>query len=170
MLNILYNRRSVRSFLDKAIEKSKKEHLKEALLLSPSSRNVRPWEFYFIEDKEMINSLANSKAHGSAFMKNAALAVVVTGDETKSDVWIEDCSIASIILQLEAEALGLGSCWVQIRNRKTQSGDSSENYIRSLLKLNKKIRIESIIAIGYPNEKALPTTKNSLKHLQGKIK
>ena len=170
MLNILYNRRSVRSFLNKPIEESKKERLKEALLLSPSSRNIRPWEFYFIEDKELINTLASSKAHGSTFMKSAPLAVIIIGDETKSDVWIEDCSIASIILQLEAEALELGSCWVQIRNRKTPSEDSSEDFIRTLLKLKPNFRIESIIAIGYPKEKPLPKKQIGLQQFQDKIK
>ena len=50
-------------------------------------------------------------------LETAPLAVVICADETLNDAWIEDCSIASILLQLTAQSIGLGSCWIQIRNR-----------------------------------------------------
>lgn len=54
---------------------------------------------------------------GAAFLADAAMAVVVMADPLASDVWIEDASIASIMIQLQAEDLGLGSCWIQVRER-----------------------------------------------------
>ena len=52
------------------------------------------------------------KEQASQFIADAALAVVVVADPLASDVWIEDASIASIYLQLQAEDMGLGRCWV----------------------------------------------------------
>jgi hypothetical protein len=48
---------------------------------------------------------------------NGLIGIVVCGDRTQSDVWIEDCSIASILAQMASQSLGLGSCWIQVRNR-----------------------------------------------------
>jgi nitroreductase len=77
------------------------------------------------------------------------LAIVVCADESKNDVWIEDCSIASILLQLTAQSLGLGSCWIQIRNRKHTKNTSSEKYIQHLLNIPENFKVLSIIAVGY---------------------
>ena len=103
-------------------------------------------------DSQLLDALAQSKPHGSSFVKNAPLAVVVCADPGKSDVWIEDCSIATLILHLEAADLGLGSCWVQIRMRKHSEGVSSENYIKQLLGLKDEMVVEAIVAIGYGKE------------------
>jgi hypothetical protein len=77
---------------------------------------------------------------------------VICGEETESDVWIEDCSIASIIPQLIGQTLGLGYCWIQIRRRLSGTGKSSEEYAKEVLSLPKSLRVESIIAFGYPDE------------------
>ena len=63
------------------------------------------------------------------FIADAALAVVVVADPLASDVWIEDASIASIYLQLQAEDMGRGNCWVQVRVRFTASGLPSGEYV-----------------------------------------
>jgi len=81
--------------------------------------------------------------------KTAPLAVVVCADETKNDVWVEDCSIASILLQLTAQTLGLGSCWIQIRKRMYSDELSSEKYIQNVLNIPENYRVLSIITMGY---------------------
>lgn len=152
MINLLRERRSIRKFTEKIVEKEKINLLKKAALLAPSSRNLRPVSFVFTENKEIIEKLSEAKSHGSSFLKGAPLAVVVLGDETKSDVWIEDASIASIIIQLQAEDLGLKSCWIQIRLRAKDDQLSSEKYIKELLDLPESTKVLSIIALGYPDE------------------
>jgi nitroreductase len=117
MLEILRKRRSIRQFKKDRIAPAQVDALKEAVLRAPSSRAIKPWKFWFVQDADLIGKLARCKEHGSAFLKAAPLAVVVCGDETVSDVWIEDCSIAAIIVHLAAVGLGLGGCWIQIRNR-----------------------------------------------------
>lgn len=152
MIDLLRKRRSVRAYLNQTIEPEKVSILKEALLRSPSSRDIQPWSFIFVEDENMLSHLSRVKVHGSAFLAGAPMGIVILGDEAASDVWIEDCSIAAVVAMLTAEALGLGSCWVQIRNRQHSPSESAEDYVRKSLKIPDNFRVESIIALGYPDE------------------
>jgi len=164
MIELLRNRRSIRKYTEKLIESEKFEILKEALLRSPSSRDFDPWEFIFVDNRELLKQLALSKPHGASFLSRAALGVVICADEQKSDVWVEDCSIASILVQIVAQSLGLGSCWIQIRNRNFDDQLTSEDYIRKLLNIPSGLKVESIIALGYPAEKKEPIPRESLKY------
>ncbi len=149
-IDLLRKRRSVRQFQDRAVEQDKVALLIEAMLRSPSSRSLYPWEFVVVEDKKTIEALSKAKEHGSAFMKNAALAIAVCADPDKCDVWVEDCSIASMLLHLAATDLGLGSCWVQIRLREHDTQKSAEAYVADTLGLKEEMVVEAIVAIGYP--------------------
>jgi len=151
MIELLRKRRSIRKYNTQPIESDKIELLKEAVLRSPSSKNINPWEFIFVDDKELIQKLKACKQHGVAPLKTAPLAVVICADENKNDVWVEDCSIASILLQLTAQSLGLGSCWVQVRKRMNSDETSSEKYIQDLLDIPENFKVLSIIAVGYPD-------------------
>lgn len=162
MFDILRKRRSIRRYLDKEIEPEIVDLLKEAALRSPSSRDIKPWQFIFVTDRELLKRLSGAKEHGSSFLDCARLGVVVCADENESDVWIEDCSIASIILQLTGQSLGLGSCWIQIRNRMYSDSLSSENYVRDVLGLPKGMKVESMISFGYPGEEKPPIPKEDL--------
>jgi len=164
MIELLRQRKSIRSYTPQPIEDEKIELLKETVLLSPSSRRINPWEFIFVTETELIQKLAQAKQHGSAFLKEAALAVVVVGDQTKSDVWVEDCSIASTLLQLTAQSLGLGSCWVQIRLRYHDASTTSEKYVQKLLNIPEPFCVESIIGIGYPSEHAVALPIKTLEY------
>jgi len=163
MIEILRKRRSIRKYKDEDIEPEIVELLKEAALRSPTSRNFRPWRFVFVEDQEKLEALSKAKPSGSSFLAGARLGVVVCADEEESDVWIEDCSIASIILQLLGQSLGLGSCWIQIRLRRHDDSVTSEEHIRSVLGLSENIRVESMIAFGYPDEEKAPVPAKELR-------
>jgi nitroreductase len=164
VLDILRNRRSIRTFKDKEIEQELIEQLKEAALRSPTSRGSNPWRFLFVTDKARLEELSRAKPSGSGFLKGARLGVVISAVEEESDVWIEDCSIASIILQLTGQSIGLGSCWIQIRNRMHNSDQSSEDYIKEALHIPENLKVESMIAFGYPNEKKAPIPKDELEY------
>ncbi|MDP4144279.1 MAG: nitroreductase family protein [Bacillota bacterium] len=152
MLELLKTRRSIRKFQDRKVEEEKIDTLLKAALLSPSSRSRRPWEFIAVTDKELILKLADSKEYGSQFLKGAPLAIVVVADKEVCDVWIEDTSIAAIIAQITAHSMGLGSCWIQIRERMHNSEKKAEDYIKSLLDIPQKYGVECILAVGYPGE------------------
>jgi len=105
-----------------------------------------------IDDPALLEKLSHSKPHGATFLKQAPLGIVVCADSTASDVWVEDCSIASAFIHLAASSLGLGSCWIQIRKRDHSASLSADTYIKRLLEIPDHLMIESIIALGYPDE------------------
>ena len=160
--DMLKARRSIRNFSDKDVEKEKIDIILNSALLAPSSRSIRPWEFIAVTDKELLENLSKCKEHGSQFLTNAKLGVIVIADPEKSDVWIEDTSIASIVMQLAAQSLDLGSCWIQIRQRFHSEQKSAEAYIKELMEIPEKYCVESIIAIGYPDESRKPYDENEL--------
>lgn len=151
-IDLLRTRRSIRQYQEKPVEKEKVDLLVESMLRSPSSRSLNPWEFVVVSDPHIISDLSKAKPHGASFMKNAPLAIVVCGDPGKSDVWVEDCSIAALNLHLAAADLGLGSCWVQIRMRQHNEEITSEEYIKNLLGLKENMVVEAIVVIGYGKE------------------
>ncbi|MDP4182955.1 MAG: nitroreductase family protein, partial [Bacillota bacterium] len=117
MIELLKSRRSIRKFQNKQIEKDKIDTILKSALLSPSSRGRRPWEFIAVTDKDILQKLSNCRQRSSSFLAGAPLGIVVIADHEACDVWTEDSSIAAIIIQLTAQSLGLGSCWIQVRER-----------------------------------------------------
>ncbi|QNO15783.1 nitroreductase family protein [Alkalicella caledoniensis] len=163
MLNTLIKRRSIRKYKTQKIEQEKIDVLVQAALLSPSSRSIRPWEFIIVQEPQTLQKLSEAKTHGASFLKDAPLAFVVLGDSSKSDVWVEDTSIASIIIQLTAEQMNLGSCWIQIRNRQNQE-TTAESYIQNLLNIPEHLKVEAIISLGYPDEQKQPYELDKLPY------
>src|ERR1035437_7586243 len=93
---LLKTRRSIRKYLPKTIEQEKITKITNAALMSPASKRSNPLEFIVIQDKETLVKLSQSRPHGSQFLNDSPLGIVVIDDTTKSDVWMEDASIASI--------------------------------------------------------------------------
>ena len=162
MLDIFYNRRSTRKFSDQPIEEEKIKKILTAALLAPSSRGLRPCEFILVNDPVLLGKLSISKPHGASLLKHAPLAIIIAGDKTLSDVWVEDCSIASIFIQLEAEALGLGSCWVQINRRYYNDDITSNEYIRDLFDIPDRLEVLSIVGIGYKAAERPPLSDSDI--------
>ena len=163
-LPLVQKRRSIRKFLKKQIEKEKVDMLIEAALRSPSSMSRNPWEFIVVTEPNTLDKLSRSKPHGATFLKNAPLGIVVCADPVKCDVWIEDCSIASIFIHLAAESVGLGSCWIQIRERQYDDAKSAGDYVSEILKIPDNLKVESIVAVGYPDENKPPHKKEDLPY------
>ncbi|MCX7920848.1 MAG: nitroreductase family protein [Clostridia bacterium] len=156
LYDLLKTRRSIRKFQNKEVEKDKLDTILKSALLSPSSRSRRPWEFIAVTDKELLKKLSQCREHSSDFLAGAPLGIVVIANPEACDVWIEDTSIASIIIQLSAESLNLGSCWIQVRERFHAGNEKAENYIKGLLGIPEKYTVECIVAIGYPDEEKKP--------------
>ena len=162
MLDLLQQRRSVREFKPQSVEIEKVEQLGEALLRAPTSRNLQPCEFILVNDSELLEQLSTAKIHGSSFFASAPLAVVIAANPEVSDVWIEDSSIAAIIVQLAAEQLGLKSCWAQLRLRQHNTELSAANFVRQLVGLPEGMEVPMVIAIGYPDEEISGHPRESL--------
>ena len=162
MFDLLQQRRSVRKFKPQLVEEEKVTQLCEALLRAPNSRNLQPCEFVLVDDAEILQQLSTAKAHGASFFASAPLAVVIAADPGVSDVWIEDSSIAAIIVQMAAEQLGLKSCWAQLRLRQHDNDLSASNYVRKLVGLPEGIEVPMVLAIGYPDEEIAGHSRESL--------
>lgn len=156
-------RRSMRKFTDEELSQDEVVNLLKAALMAPSSKRKNPWHFIVIDDKEVLKKLSYCKEHAAQFIQDAALAVVVTADPLASDVWIEDASIASIYLQLQAEDMGLGSCWVQIRKRYASESLPADEYVREVLDLPLQLQVLSIIAIGHKGMERKPFNEENLQ-------
>ena len=162
MLDLLRQRRSIRTFKPQPVESEKIAQLCEALLRSPTSRNHRPWEFVIVDNPQLLQQLQTAKAHGTSFFRTAPLAIVVAADPQQSDVWVEDCSIAAINVQLLAEQLGLKSCWAQLRLRSHDDRQTASEYVRNLVGLPAGMEVPIVIAIGYPDEEKAGHPRESL--------
>lgn len=160
---LIKNRRSMRKFTDEELTQEQVVELMKAALMAPTSKRSNAWQFVLVDDKETLKKLSLCKEQASQFIADAALAVVVTADPLASDVWIEDASIASIYLQLQAEDMGLGSCWVQVRERFTASGMDSVQYVQQVLDIPLQLQVLSIIAIGHKGMERKPFNE---EHLQ----
>jgi nitroreductase len=165
-MSLIRKRRSIRKFVDKPVEKEKLDLLVEAGLRAPSSRGFNPWHFVVVTDRTMLTRLSQAKENGSAFLKNAPVGIVVCADASRSDVWVEDATIATIMIQLAAVHLDLGSCWIQIRERMHDVQQTAETYVGALLGLPPTLKVESIVAIGYPEETKASHPQESLPRAQ----
>lgn len=166
MLDLLKKRRSIRRFEPRPVEPEKIDLLIEAVLRAPTSRGRNPWEFVVVTDPERLRLLAQAKQHGAEFLEEAPLAFVIAADPQRCDVWIEDCAIAAIVLQLAAVSLGLGSCWAQMRLRAHADGRSAEDHVREIIGLPEELTVDCIIGIGYPAESKSPHPHGELPFIR----
>lgn len=164
LYDLMKSRRSIRKFQDREVEKEKLDIILKSALLSPSSRSRRPWEFIAVTDKEILKKLSQCREHSSQFLADAPLGIVVAADPEICDVWIEDSSIASVIIQLTAQSLGLGSCWIQVRERYGAGNISAGDYIKTVLGIPANLEVECMIAIGYPGEDKRPYSESELQY------
>ena len=152
MLELLKTRRSIRKYQKREVEREKLDIILKSALLSPSSRGRKPWEFIVVSNPEVLGKLSQCREHSSRFLAGAPLGIVVVADPTECDVWIEDTSIAAIIIQLTSHSIGLGSCWIQVRERMHSEIKKAEDYIKEVLEIPEKYSVECIIGIGYIGE------------------
>lgn len=160
--DMLFTRHSIRKYTDEPIDGEHVKLLLEAALLAPSGKSVRPWEFVVVEDKEVLAKMSECRPFGSGPVAKCKLAIVVCGDPGKTDVWVEDCTIAATYIQLQAEALGLGSCWIQMRGRFDKDNNDSADLIRELLDIPGEQQVECIIVLGHKDEVRRPVDPEKL--------
>ena len=155
-LEVVEKRHSVRKFADKPVEKELIDTIIRIAETAPSSKNTRSSAFMIIEDRDTIAAISEMRDSGSSFVKDAPAVIVVMGDESKTDLWVDNCAISTTFIQLAATAMELGSCWVHVngrpRSRTDMSAGNAEDYLRELLGVKDGIRILCVVALGYPAE------------------
>ena len=175
LIELRRRRRSIRKYSDEAIQEDKLTQILQAGLLAPTSRGMRPWEYYVVKDKDTLKKLSRAKQHGAALIAGCDTAIVVSADSELADTWIEDSSIALAYMDLAAASLGMGnlmlaahdlgigSCWVQMRMRKDEKGGDAEQNVRQIMGIEDPFRVVGVLALGIPAEEKQPYDTEGLK-------
>ena len=161
--DLVKQRRSHRKFTAEEIDGDDVKTILRAALMSPTSKGQRGWQFVVVDDKTDLEKLSDAKDLGGQFLKDAPLAIVVLGNPMQNDCWVEDGSIAAISMQYQAEALGLGSCWVQMRGRGLSDGTSADTVIRGILDIPDELSCLCVIAVGHKADERKPQNEDKLK-------
>ena len=156
-------RRSHRKFTDEEIDSEDVRLILRSALMAPTSKGQRAWQFVVVDNKMDLEKLSDAKDMGGQLIKGAAMAVVVLGDPVQNDCWVEDGSIAAISMQYQAEELGLGSCWVQMRGRGLSDGTTADTVIRGILDIPDNLCVLCVIAFGHKADERKPQNEDKLK-------
>lgn len=156
LLALMKGRHSIRSYTGERISGESLEKILQAGMLSATGRGRRPWEFVVVREKSVLEEMAEARSAGAQMLAGADAAIVVLADPAKTDTWIEDCSIVMAHMHLMAHSLGIGSCWIQGRLREAKDGQSTEDFLRSMLHYPETYRLEAILSLGMPNEQKEP--------------
>ncbi len=156
-------RRSYRKFTSEEVDPEAVKTIIRAALMSPTSKTRRAWHFIVVDDRLDIEKIADAKDAGAQLLKGAPLAIVVLGNPQENDCWIEDGSIAAISMQYQAEELGLGSCWVQMRDRGLSDGTSADEVLRGILDIPEEMCVLCVLAVGHKAEERKPQDEEKLK-------
>ena len=153
-LEVIEKRRSVRKYADKPVEKEILDAIVRVAQTAPSSRNSKSSVFMIVEDRDTLDALSQMRDSGSALLSGAQAAIVVLGDESKTDLWVDNCAISATFVQLAVTAMDLVSCWVhcngRLRVKAEPDGPKAEDYVSELLGVKDGLRPYCVIAIGYP--------------------
>lgn len=156
-------RRSMRQFTEERLTEEDLAALMGTVLMAPSSKGTCCWQFILVQDEALLRQLAQCKEHGASMLADARAAVAVLADPAVSDVWVEDASVATTYLLLQAEDSGLGACWVQVRNRQAADGTPSEEVVRRVLHVPAHLRVLSLVALGHKGMERKPFNPERLK-------
>ena len=162
MLQTILNRRSVRQYTDEPIPEEKLNAILYAGLAAASSKNRRPWEFVVVRDRAMLDALGDCRPGASNLLSKCQAAIVVCADAEAVDVWVEDCGSAMTQMHLMADAIGVGSCWLQVRLRKAANGRDTADVVRQLLGIPGKYGVMAILTLGMPESHPDPHTVDEL--------
>jgi nitroreductase len=152
-LSMIFARRSVRAYTEQPVSEEDVRSLLEAGMAAPSANNRRPWHFVLVRDREALRKLAEKHPYGK-MLAGAALAIVVCGDPSASDWWVQDCAAATENILIAAAGLGLGGVWLGCHGRQER-----EQAVRSILGIPGRLGILSLLSLGHPAEKKAPRTQ-----------
>ncbi|NQT79154.1 MAG: nitroreductase family protein [Candidatus Aminicenantes bacterium] len=169
-LQLVRSRRSIRRYLDKPVEREKILTCIEAARLAPSADNVQPWRFLILDEPDLRTRFAKEVFSGiysiSKFAVKAPVLILILarldiianriGKQIQNiSYYYIDIGIAGEHIVLQAEELGLGTCWV---------GWFNPRKARKFLKIPRKYKIVSLMAVGYYEKK--PSKDRKRKALQ----
>lgn len=159
-LETIFNRKSVRKYTERPVEKEKLETLVRAGMAAPSSRDRRPWEFVIVTDRDLLDKMGDGLPL-ARMLKETKQAIIVCGDTVKSEnAWQLDCSAAAQNILLAAESMGLGAVWTA-----TYPYPERMKIIQDALQLPEHILPLTVIPLGYPTGIEKPKDKYNKKQI-----
>jgi nitroreductase len=152
----LKKRRSIRTFSAKSIPPKLIENLIDLARMAPTARNIQPWEFVVITDKEILQKLG-SLADTGRFIAESPCCIAVFCQDTK--YYLEDGCAATENILIAAADLGLASCWV--------AGDKKPycDKVKELLNASVDVKLVSLIPLGYSDSQPPMPSRKSLKEI-----
>lgn len=152
VFEVVRNRRSIRDFQDRAVEREKLLKVLEAGRLSPSAVNFQPWHFIAVTNKTARESLFS--AYNKEWLIRAPVIIVACAVPEKAwsrndgeEYWKVDVAIAMQSMILVAWELGLGTCWI---------GAFNEGEVKKVLGIPNEVRVVALTPLGYPAEQKGP--------------
>ena len=155
-LEVIEKRHSVRKYSDKPVERELLDAIVNLAQTAPSSRNSHSSSFVIVEDRDTLDALSQMRDSGSALISGAQAAIIVLGDTSKTDLWVDNSAISATFVQLAVTSMDLASCWVHINGRPRfkaePEGQGAVEYVTELLGIKDGFVPYCCIAIGYPSE------------------
>lgn len=159
-LETIFNRKSIRKYTERPVEKEKLETLVRAGMAAPSSRDRRPWEFLIVTDRDLLDKMGDGLPL-ARMLKETKQAIIVCGDTVKSEnAWQLDCSAAAQNILLAAESMGLGAVWTAAYPYPERM-----KIIQDALQLPEHILPLTVIPLGYPTGIEKPKDKYNKKQI-----
>lgn len=162
ILPVIANRRSVRKYNDQEVTDEQIEALIEAARLAPSGTNKQPWDFLVVRSRELREKIC-AIDHDQKWMLTAPVFFICIGNERyrgdgDMERVIRDSAIATSYILLQAEYMGLSTCW---------TGWYDQKEIREFLGLDDHCFVIGVVAVGHADEKppARPRRKIDYKIL-----
>ena len=140
-------RRSIRKYTDRKVEKEKLDYIVRCALMSPSGKRINPWEFYVVTDREVLRQMVGCRTYGSGMFETAQAAIVVALDASLTDTWQSDGAIAAQNIWLAAADQGLGACWCQVYKR-----EGAEDLVKKLAGIPENLTVLCVMSLGYKDE------------------
>jgi nitroreductase len=162
MLALLRQRRSIRRYRPDPVPGDMVKQLLEAGRWAPSAGNRQPWHFIVVRDEAIRLEVARHSAYYFirwAHVSEAPLLIVLCGDTRGGPYQSflhEDVGLAGSQIMLQAEALGLGTCWI---------GGLDREAIGAILKMPAHLEIIGLLTVGFPAEEPEPPARNALARM-----
>ena len=120
----LFHRVSIRKFKDEAVSNEDIGYILEAAMAAPSAKNQQPWEFYVVENREVLKQLGESSPFSAPAGKAPVAIVTAYREECDLPEFAQiDMSIMMENLWLAADEIGLGGVWLGVAPREERMKD-----------------------------------------------
>lgn len=144
--SLIYRRHSVRKYRPDPIAQEHLDHILHAGMAGPSAHNMQPWSFVVIDDRKLLNAIADFHQYAKMMYEApAAILVCANREVVEKDLFYQqDIGAAIENMLLAATECGVGSCWCGVHPRP-----EVEKPFVELLNIPQKLIPFAVIALGY---------------------